>query len=680
MNDIVLIHMRLFDEHVILRFALLFACFLFAAFIPEIVGFTDNYLNFIPYFAAIVFLAYVSIFYKFPSVGNLKKMRNDVQIPDKISTDHLARDYQKDLLEKDELFQLMVDVSSDGFWTFDVPTGKVYWSNRVAKLLDLSLVEMGDSFAAIKSQVMESDWNIFRKEFARSLNEKVSFTLVLRLIKKVDGENVQISISGRPQCNEEGRPIRVIGSVSSVVDRAALEKQNYFYVYQDALTGVYNRKFFLEKLKVDVDMAAERPDYTFAVALMDIDSFGAINDSYSINFGDNVLRIISDRIKTSCREEDCVARIGPDVFAVILHNIQGINADNDLLSIVRRLHNKVKSPIEVDGRELYMSVSMAVVVNRDVDCVEDIMANANAVLRDLKKSGNHGGVQFFAGGIREKAMKLYKLEYDIRRAIQAQEFLLMYQPIVDIEAGNSVVGFEALVRWNNTEQGVVPPAEFIPIAEETGLIVPMGGLILRMACEQAKKWVDMGYKNIRVAVNFSAKQFALDNMVDEVKRVLTETQLNPKNLKLEITEYTAMCEVEKTVEIMRALSSMGLQISIDDFGTGYSSLSYLKHYPVHTLKMDKSFVDHVAEDEEDAAFARMVIGIAKSLHLDIIAEGVENREQLEFLRNEGCHQIQGFYFSKPLTSEDALAYLQEHYLEEPVEELVPAESAAVESA
>ena len=672
--------MRLFDEHVILRFALLFACFLFAAFIPEIVGFTDNYLNFIPYFAAIVFLAYVSIFYKFPSVGNLKKMRNDVQIPDKISTDHLARDYQKDLLEKDELFQLMVDVSSDGFWTFDVPTGKVYWSNRVAKLLDLSLVEMGDSFAAIKSQVMESDWNIFRKEFARSLNEKVSFTLVLRLIKKVDGENVQISISGRPQCNEEGRPIRVIGSVSSVVDRAALEKQNYFYVYQDALTGVYNRKFFLEKLKVDVDMAAERPDYTFAVALMDIDSFGAINDSYSINFGDNVLRIISDRIKTSCREEDCVARIGPDVFAVILHNIQGINADNDLLSIVRRLHNKVKSPIEVDGRELYMSVSMAVVVNRDVDCVEDIMANANAVLRDLKKSGNHGGVQFFAGGIREKAMKLYKLEYDIRRAIQAQEFLLMYQPIVDIDAGNSVVGFEALVRWNNTEQGIVPPAEFIPIAEETGLIVPMGGLILRMACEQAKKWVDMGYKNIRVAVNFSAKQFALDNMVDEVKRVLTETQLNPKNLKLEITEYTAMCEVEKTVEIMRALSSMGLQISIDDFGTGYSSLSYLKHYPVHTLKMDKSFVDHVAEDEEDAAFAKMVIGIAKSLHLDIIAEGVENREQLEFLRNEGCHQIQGFYFSKPLTSEDALAYLQEHYLEEPVEELVPAESAAVESA
>jgi EAL domain-containing protein (putative c-di-GMP-specific phosphodiesterase class I) len=264
-------------------------------------------------------------------------------------------------------------------------------------------------------------------------------------------------------------------------------------------------------------------------------------------------------------------------------------------------------------------------------------------------------------------MKLYKLEYEIRRAIQAKEFVLMYQPIVDIGAGNNIVGFEALVRWNNTEQGIISPAEFIPIAEETGLIVPMGALILRMACEQTKKWVDLGYDNIKVAVNFSAKQFALDNMVDDVRKVLAETHLNPKNLKLEITEYTAMCEVEKTIDIMRALSGMGLQISIDDFGTGYSSLSYRKRYPIHTLKMDKSFIDHVADDEEDASFARMVISIAKSLNLDLIAEGVETADQLEFLRREGCRQIQGYFFSKPLTPEDALGYLKAHYGSAPAE-------------
>jgi EAL domain-containing protein (putative c-di-GMP-specific phosphodiesterase class I) len=295
-----------------------------------------------------------------------------------------------------------------------------------------------------------------------------------------------------------------------------------------------------------------------------------------------------------------------------------------------------------------------------------LLSNATAVLRDLKKGGNHGGIQFFAGGIREKVMKLYKLEYEIRRAIQAQEFVLVYQPIIDIEQGNRVSGFEALVRWNNSEHGVVSPAEFIPLAEETGLIVPMGAQILRMACEQTKKWVDMGYSDIRVAVNFSAKQFTLDNMVDDVKQVLAETHLNPKNLKLEITEYTAMCEVEKAIDIMRALSNMGLQISIDDFGTGYSSLSYLKRYPVHTLKMDKSFIDHIADDEEDATFARMVIGIASTLNLDLIAEGVESEEQLQFLKREGCRYIQGYYFSKPLAPDKALAYMQEHYAQEKV--------------
>ena len=545
------------------------------------------------------------------------------------------------------VLMILCKVVSDIF-----PDGRIIIENPVSKGIYCRLV--------IGRAITEDDIATIRTEMQKVLAEDRPFSLTMRLVAGTDTQQ-EITVSGRPQFNEEGRPIRVIGSIGTKLNSAAIERQNYYYAYQDALTGVYNRKFFLEKLKVDIDNAAKRPDYTFAVALLDIDSFGAINDSFSTNFGDNVLRIVSERIKSSCRDNDCVARIGPDVFAVILHNIQGTDPNDDLMPIVRRLHNNVKTPIQLEGRELYISVSMAVVVNRDVDCVEDIMANASAILRDLKKNGDHGGIQFFTGGIREKAMKLYKLEYEIRRAIQAKEFVLMYQPIVDIGAGNTVVGFEALVRWNNSEQGVISPAEFIPIAEETGLIVPMGAQILRMACEQTKKWVDQGYENIKVAVNFSAKQFALDNMVDDVRKILSETHLNPKNLKLEITEYTAMCEVEKTIDIMRSLSSMGLQISIDDFGTGYSSLSYLKRYPIHTLKMDKSFIDHVANDEEDASFARMVISIAKSLNLDLIAEGVETEEQLEFLRREGCRQIQGFFFSKPLTPEDALGYLKDHY-------------------
>ena len=650
--------MRLFDEHAVLRFALLFSCFLFAAFIPDILNFSERPLNFIPYFTSIVFLAYVSLFYRFPILGNTKKMRDDVDIPEKVESTSV-RDYEKDLSEKDELFKMLVDVSSEGFWTFDVPTGKVYWSSRVAKFLNIGAASIVDTFDTLKGNVLESDWSVFKERFSRSLEDNVQFSVKMRLLNVPKDGSAEILVSGRPQCNGEGRPIRVIGSITTAAEQAESSRQ--FYAYRDALTGVYNRKFFLDKLKVDVDMAAQRPDYTFAVLLLDIDSFGAINESYSMNFGDSVLKIVSDRIRSSCRDNDCVARIGPDVFAVVLHDIEGKNSDEELMPTVKRLHNKVKSPIQLDGRELYISVSMAVVVNRDVDCVEDLLSNATAVLRDLKKGGNHGGIQFFAGGIREKAMKLYKLEYEIRRAIQAQEFVLVYQPIIDVVQGNRISGFEALVRWNNSEHGVVSPAEFIPLAEETGLIVPMGAQILRMACEQTKKWVDMGYTDIRVAVNFSAKQFTLDNMVDDVKRVLTETQLNPRNLKLEITEYTAMCEVEKAIDIMRALSNMGLQISIDDFGTGYSSLSYLKRYPVHTLKMDKSFIDHIADDEEDATFARMVIGIANTLNLDLIAEGVESEEQLQFLKREGCRYIQGYYFSRPLTPDKALEYMREHY-------------------
>jgi len=306
-----------------------------------------------------------------------------------------------------------------------------------------------------------------------------------------------------------------------------------------------------------------------------------------------------------------------------------------------------------------VTAAMAVIFNKDFKDVESLLASADAMLRQAKRVGN-GGIQFFASGMREKAMELYKLEMEIRKAIQSQEFMLVYQPITDINKNNEVPGFEALVRWNNTERGIVAPADFIPMAEETGLIVPMGEQILRMACYQVKEWVDLGYKNVTVAVNFSARQFSLDNMVGEVQKILLETHLHPRNLKLEITEYTAMAEVEKTIDVMNALADMGLQISIDDFGTGYSSLVYLKRYPIHTLKIDRSFIKDIPENAEDVAIIKMVIAMAKSLNLELIAEGVETLDQVEFLRKEGCHLIQGYYFSKPLAGDKALEYLKNH--------------------
>lgn len=652
--------MRLFDEKAVLRFLLVMASVFFALFIPEIFSNKEYTFWAIPYVLADFFLVVVAVLYRFPNIGNRKRMRDDVEIAPPATVALPIRDFKKDLMERDELFQMMVDISSNGFWTFDVVTGKVYWSQRAIKLLRASSSGVPDTFELLKSRIVESDWLNFKDVLAASLASGDKFSTEVTL-QGGPSKDIRLVLSGHVQLNAEGRPIRIIGALNDASDKQDQEKQSYYYAYQDALTGVYNRKFFLEKLKVDVDMAIQRPDYLFAVALLDINRFGVINTSYSINVGDRVLRVVADRIKSQCRPNDTIARIGPDVFAIVLHDIQSADDDSDVKAIVRRIHNAVKLPIQLEGRELYIGVSMAVALNREVDCVEDIMANVTSSLREMKKGAHQGGIQFFSGGIREKAMKLYKLEFDIRKAIQAQEFVLFYQPIIDISKGNRVVALEALVRWNQSENGFISPAEFIPIAEETGLIIPMGAQILKMACLQAKKWVDQGFSDLQVAVNFSAKQFALDNMVDDLKQVLIETRLNPKNLKLEITEYTAVCEADKTIAVMRALSGMGIQISIDDFGTGYSSLSHLKRFPIHTLKMDKSFVDHVVDDEEDASFARMVIGLAKSLNLDLIAEGVETEAQLEFLRSEGCRLIQGFYFSKPLSVNETQEYLTQHY-------------------
>lgn len=652
--------MRLFDEKAVLRFLLVMASVFFALFIPEIFSNKEYTFWAIPYVLADFFLVVVAVLYRFPNIGNRKRMRDDVEIAPPATVALPIRDFKKDLMERDELFQMMVDISSNGFWTFDVVTGKVYWSQRAIKLLRASSSGVPDTFELLKSRIVESDWLNFKDVLAASLASGDKFSTEVTL-QGGPSKDIRLVLSGHVQLNAEGRPIRIIGALNDASDKQDQEKQSYYYAYQDALTGVYNRKFFLEKLKVDVDMAIQRPDYLFAVALLDINRFGAINTSYSINVGDRVLRVVADRIKSQCRPNDTIARIGPDVFAIVLHDIQSADDDSDVKAVVRRIHNAVKLPIQLEGRELYIGVSMAVALNREVDCVEDIMANVTSSLREMKKGAHQGGIQFFSGGIREKAMKLYKLEFDIRKAIQAQEFVLFYQPIIDISKGNRVVALEALVRWNQSENGFISPAEFIPIAEETGLIIPMGAQILKMACLQAKKWVDQGFSDLQVAVNFSAKQFALDNMVDDLKQVLLETRLNPKNLKLEITEYTAVCEADKTIAVMRALSGMGIQISIDDFGTGYSSLSHLKQFPIHTLKMDKSFVDHVVDDEEDASFARMVIGLAKSLNLDLIAEGVETEAQLEFLRSEGCRLIQGFYFSKPLSVNETQEYLTQHY-------------------
>ncbi len=642
--------MKLLDEYKKLRFVLLFIGMLFPVFIDNVISEENLYLAF-PYCGASLFLVYMGLFYNFKP-----------QMPTRMRSDLEFREYEvpisgwpensRRLIENQNLMlNALLAFLQEGVFIYDIAAGKVNWSKRAAQILSTEWQNLGNSFDYFHSLIMENDWLEFRKNISKSLETLRDFSMEVR---SSSNSNL-FSIFCKPETDSEGCPVRLLGCILAKIETPVHS------IFIDALTGLKSKNFFMQRLEEETAYTLRRPDYLYAVILIDINNFSCVNDVYSRDFGDGVLKIIAERIASFCNTTDCTARIDGDVFGIILHDLLSNRENQKITDFARDLYSKITMPLQLFGKDFQINVSMSVVINRDTDksnTAEGMMSCARILLHELNTGETRGGVKFFTSGLREKAVLLYKMEYDLRKAIQSKSFSLVYQPVVDITKGNRVVAFEALVRWNHSERGYVSPFDFIPIAEESGLIVPLGNLILQEACTQTKKWVDLGYKDLRVAVNFSAKQFAQENLIETLDGILCDTGLSPKNLKIEITEYTAINDSKRIIEIMRQLTNMGFEISIDDFGTGYSSLSYLKYLPVHTLKIDKIFVDSIADKKEDAAFVRMIIGIAKSLHLDLIAEGVENKEQLDFLLAEGCRQIQGYYFSKPLEPAAALDFLR----------------------
>lgn len=647
--------MRLFDEYRVFRVALFVIGVVFFFFVDSLIPVSGHPFILALLFLAVCFLCMAAIFCRFSFLDKLhfRKMRS-VKIDQPNGSDgSYVQDYQAAMAEKDSLMSAMLKVSSDGFFEYDVPSGKVHWTSRVAELLGCSLADLGDDFSFIKRFTYENDWEELKKRFYESMANCTAFTYEMRTMQGLSS----VLVTANPVTNQNGRPVKLVGKVS------AKEVKNPARASLDSLTGLKNRWFFSEKLSEEISTVRSRSSYLFALVLLDIDHFSNVNELYSQAFGDSVLKIIAERISSLIKPGDCASRVSVDRFGILLHDVHGGNSNEELTAFLQKMHERVRSMITIDGKEIMLGVSMAVMLSTDIAqdaSSEDMMSSVTALMRNLKSSDSRGGIQFFTSGIREKAMYLYKLEYELRKAIHAKNFMLVYQPVVDISRENMVASFEALVRWNNTERGMIPPSEFIPLAEQSGLIMPLGELILRKACEQIKAWVDLGYKDICVAVNFSAKQFVQGNLVENLRKLLETVGIQPRNLKMEITEYTTMSDPEKAIEVMRNLNEMGIEISIDDFGTGFSSLSYLKRFPIQTLKIDKSFVDTVTEKEEDAAFVRMIVGVAKALNLSVIAEGVETADQLEFLRSEGCKLIQGYFFSKPLPPEQALAFMLEH--------------------
>ncbi len=418
-------------------------------------------------------------------------------------------------------------------------------------------------------------------------------------------------------------------------------------VYYDPLTGLPNRMLFEDRLTLEL-AHARRDKQGLAVMFLDLDHFKLINDTLGHSVGDQLLQDVAHRLKDTLRGTDTIARMGGDEFALLLTRVT--HAEN-VARVAQKIFHVFKPPFNFGGHDFHITPSIGITLYpTDGEDPQTLLKNADTALYRAKEQGRNV-YQFYTPAMNAKTLERLVLENNLRRALERKEFVIYYQPRVKINT-KQIIGMEALVRWQHPEQGLISPVKFIPLAEETGLIMPLGEWVLRTACAQTKAWQEAGFPPLRVGVNLSARQFQQPNLVERVAQVLKETGLHPHYLELEITESAAMQNAEYTLPVLYHLKEMGIHISIDDFGTGYSSLSYLKKFPFHTLKLDQSFIRDLATDPNDAMIAKVVITLAHGLKLEVVAEGVETQEQLDFLKQLQGDEVQGYLFSKPLPAKE----------------------------
>ncbi len=451
--------------------------------------------------------------------------------------------------------------------------------------------------------------------------------------------------------NEQGLVTHYISISSDISERKEYDKNVHFLAYYDVLTGLPNRTLLRDRLGQMI-AAAHRDNMQFALLFLDLDRFKYINDSMGHSVGDKLLQSVAQRLQVCVREGDTVSRIGGDEFIVLLREID----EQGVALVADKLLKTLATPFNLNGQEIstYASVGIALYPEHATD-IDVLMKNADAAMYCAKENGRNN-YKFFTPEMNFRANQVFLMEKDLRVALEQDQFTLVYQPQVDLMTGK-ICGAEALLRWKHPEKGFISPAEFIPVAEETGQIVPIGEWVIRTACWRFAAWQKQGMPAIPIAVNLSIRQLRQPNLAEVIEAALEENGLDPHYLELEITEGIMMGDTKSAMAFLSRMHSLGVQMSIDDFGTGFSSLSYLKNLPVNKLKIDQSFVRDIETDESDAAIVRSIISLGHRLDLKVIAEGVETLEQLDFLRIRGCDEVQGYYFSRPLPADDFLKFV-----------------------
>ena len=445
----------------------------------------------------------------------------------------------------------------------------------------------------------------------------------------------------------DGKTVLHEGTLEDITHRKVAETRVQYLAYYDALTELPNRTLLQDRLSKALAGSRRRQDKV-ALLFLDLDRFKVINDSLGHSFGDLLLRQVADRLKSQARDQDTVARVGGDEFLMVLSGVKDVT---DVAIAAERIIDAMMPELVIQGRSLSISCSMGISIFPDHGAdSETLIKHADAAMYSAKESGRNN-FRFFTEDMNAQAVERLTLEHGLRAALEKKELFLVYQPQMDVATGR-ITGLEALLRWQHPELGLVPPDKFIQIAENSGLIIPIGEWVLRTGCSQARKWQDEGLATVSIAVNVSAVEFRKESFCALIRKVLHETGLAPQYLELELTESLLLTNADMMSSVLRELTGMGLTLAIDDFGTGYSNFSYLRQFPIGKLKIDSSFIRDVAQNPDDAAIATAIISMAKSLSLKVIAEGVENEGQMSFLRAHQCDEIQGYYFSKPLAADE----------------------------
>ncbi|MDD5241081.1 MAG: EAL domain-containing protein [Sulfuricella sp.] len=455
--------------------------------------------------------------------------------------------------------------------------------------------------------------------------------------------------------NDQGGTTHFVGTFTDITQRKAAEERIDYLAHHDALTGLPNRTLLHDRIGQTL-AACQYQHHKAALLLIDLDRFKNINESLNHDFGDRLLQLVAERLGGCVHALDTLARSGGDEFVVLMGEVHHLG---EISVMAKALLAAINQPFQVEGQEIIITSSIGIsVYPDDGDDTQTLLKNADVAMYRAKEQGRNN-CQFYTQDMNVRTFETLVLENSLRHALALRQFELYYQPQLDIASG-AIIGMEALIRLHHPELGMIPPANFIPIAEETGLIVPIGEWVIQQACIQAKAWHDLGYDGLHVAVNLSARQFhQKGQLFDTIAGALSDSGLNPARLELELTESILMQDTEETLATLNQVKKMGVQLSIDDFGTGFSSLGYLKRFNLDKLKIDQSFVRDITSDPNDLAIARAVIALGHSLNLKVIAEGVETAEQLALLRENGCDEMQGYYFSRPRPAGEILPLLQD---------------------